>query len=96
MSLASLTATDFESHIGRAFPIEGNGTRVEMKLTAVERLGAARREGGAFSLLFSSTPGAFLPQAIYPVQHPELGTLDLFVVPLGPKDGANSYQVIFT
>jgi hypothetical protein len=40
--------------------------------------------------------GPFLAQGIYPVAHATVGTLELSFVPLGPKDGGNSYQVIFT
>ncbi|MEJ0075789.1 MAG: hypothetical protein WDO17_10130 [Alphaproteobacteria bacterium] len=96
MSLASLKPADFEPHIGHMFAIEANGQQVDLKLAAVERVGAAVREGGAFSLLFLSAPGPFVPQGVYPLQHPTLGTFELFMVPLGPKDGGNSYQIIFT
>jgi hypothetical protein len=96
MSLAALKPDDFEPHLGSDFAIEANGKRLDLKLAEVERLGAAWREGGAFSLLFLSAPGPFLPQGVYPVQHPALGILEVFIVPLGPKDGGNQYQVIFT
>lgn len=97
MSLADLKPADFEPHVGHAFAVEANGKHVDMKLAAVERLGTALREGGAFSLMFQSAPtGPILPQGVYAVQHPARGALDLFVVPLGPKDGGYSYQVIFT
>jgi hypothetical protein len=95
MSLSSLTSADFEPHVGADFAIDAGGKPLELKLTQVERLGPAPREGGAFSLLFRSAPGPFLAQGIYPMQHPAFGTLELFIVPLGPKDGGNSYQVIF-
>ena len=96
MSLSVLKPADFEPHVGQQFPIEANGKRLDLKLIEVERLGTAVRDGGAFSLMFLADPGPFLPQGVYPVQHPALGALQLFVVPLGPKDGSNSYQVIFT
>jgi len=96
MSLSSLTPADFEPHVGKDFLITAPGAPVNVRLAQVERLGTALREGGAFSLSFLSAPGPFLPQGIYPIAHPELGTLELFVVPLGPKDGGNNYQVIFT
>jgi hypothetical protein len=95
-SLASLKPADFEPHVGHTFTIEMNGKQLELKLAEVESVGAAVREGGAFSLMFLSASGPFLPQGIYPVRHPVLGILEVFVVPLGPKDGGNSYQVIFT
>jgi hypothetical protein len=96
MSVSSLTPSDFEPHVGHEFTVDVNGKRLGLKLTQVERLGTALREGGAFSLLFLSPPGPFLAQGSYPMQHPVLGPLELFMVPLGPKDGSNRYEVIFT
>ena len=96
MSLSSLKPDDFEQHVGSVFAVEADGKRLDLKLAQVERLGSALREGGAFSLMFLATPGPFLAQGVYAMQHPALGTLELFVVPLGPREGGNSYQVIFT
>ena len=94
--VAALTAAEFEALSGGDFTLAAPNGELVLKLTGVHRLGTALRAGGAFSLLFKTPPGPFLPQAIYPITHPELGTLELFVVPLGPKDGANCYEVIFT
>jgi hypothetical protein len=95
-SVASLTADDFEPHTGETFHLKTTKGALELKLVEVQRLGQALREGGAFSLMFVSAPGPFAPQATYPLAHPALGTIELFVVPLGPKDGGNRYEVIFT
>jgi hypothetical protein len=95
-SISSLRPDDFEPHTGETFDLTTSDGTLKLRLTEVQRLGAALREGGAFSLMFLTAAGPFLPQAIYPVEHPALGSADLFVVPLGPKDGGNSYQVIFT
>ena len=35
----------------------------------------------------------FVPQATYPIEHPALGKLELFIVPLGPKKDGNSYEL---
>jgi hypothetical protein len=96
VSISSLTAADFEPHIGEDFTVGAAGKQTSFRLAGVEHLGAAVREGGAFSLLFLSAPGPFLAQGTYPMSHPALGPRELFIVPLGPKDGGNSYQVIFT
>jgi hypothetical protein len=95
-TLAELTAADFEPHQGAIFRFAAAGGELELKLVEVRRLGQALRNGGAFSLLFLSAAGPFLPQAIYPFTHPALGALELFLVPLGPKDGGNSYEAVFT
>ena len=95
-AIADLSAEDFEPHRGKSFRLAANGQALDLKLDEVQRLGTALRAGGAFSLMFLTPAGPSLPQAIYPVEHPALGTLELFVVPLGPKDGTNRYEVIFT
>jgi hypothetical protein len=94
--LSALTADDFEPRSGETFRLATPNGALELKLVEVRRLGPALRAGGAFALTFQSAPGPFLPQATYPVGHPELGTLEIFVVPLGPKNGGNQYEVIFT
>jgi hypothetical protein len=33
---------------------------------------------------------------LYPLTHPELGTMELFLVPMGPMRGGNAYEVVFT
>jgi len=95
-AVAALTATDFEPLNGGDFTLAAPNSALVLKLTDVRLLGTALRAGGAFALMFTTPPGPFLPQAIYPITHPALGTLELFIVPLGPKDGANRYEVIFT
>lgn len=94
--IESLTPDDFEPHTGKSFQLTTAKGALELRLIEVRRLGQALREGGAFALMFLSAPGPFLPQAIYPLVHPALGTIELFVVPLGPKDGGNRYEVVFT
>jgi hypothetical protein len=94
-SLAALTADDFAPRQGESFTLGAGDNKIELKLIKVTRLGAAMREGGAFSLVFLSEPGPFLPQAIYPLTHPALGTQTLFLVPIGPQQGGNAYEAIF-
>jgi hypothetical protein len=95
-AVAALTPADFEALNGGDFTLAAPNSALVLKLSEVRALGTALRAGGAFSLMFTTAPGPFLPQAIYPIAHPALGTLELFMVPLGPKDGANRYEVIFT
>lgn len=95
VDIATLTPADFEPRIGDDFRIATPAGAVELKLAEVQALGRSPRNGGAFSLTFLSPPGPFLPQAIYPLENSALGTLELFIVPLGPKDGRNSYEAIF-
>ena len=94
--LSTLMPQDFEPLDGETFTLAASERELAIKLVEVRRLGAALREGGAFSLVFASPPGPVLAQGTYPVTHAALGTLEVFVVPLAPKDGMNQHQVIFT
>jgi len=95
-SLAELKVTDFAPRSGEVFRLRTDAQAIELTLVHVGHLGDSGREGGAFSLLFRSAQGPFLPQAIYPIAHPALGTLEMFIVPIGPIDGGNGYEAIFT
>jgi len=93
--LATLTIDDFTPHRDAVFDLQTPGGVVPLKLVKVDAAGASGRAGGAFSLLFAAPQGAWLPQAIYPVKHPALGTIEIFLVPIGPTQGGNGYQAVF-
>jgi hypothetical protein len=95
-SLSSLIPSDFEARVGETFTFAAAGNELALKLIEVRRLGHALRAGGAFALQFHTPAGPVLAQATYPLRHPALGTLELFIVPLGPKDGVNRYEAVFT
>ena len=94
--LQALTAGDFEARLKDVFRLKTASAELTLELAEVRRLGQARRAGGAFALLLVSPPGPFLPQAIYPLTHADLGTLELFIVPIGPAHGGNGYEAVFT
>jgi hypothetical protein len=94
--LAALKIDDFTPHLEAAFEMQTAGGMVPLKLAKVDRAGDSGRAGGAFSVIFVAPKGSFLPQAIYPVTHPALGVMEIFLVPVGPMQGGNGYQAIFT
>ena len=94
--IAALTAADFEARRSDEFRAQTPKGEVVLQLSEVRKLGQAMRKGGAFSLLFVSPPGPFLPQAMYPLTHPDLGTLEMFLVPIGKVSGSNGYEAVFT
>ena len=94
MTLADLTADDFARCVREPFTI---GERaLHLVLHEVEEFGPGGGSRNAFSLRFFGPLAPILPQAIYPLQNAALGTLDIFLVPLGPKDGFMRYEAIFT
>jgi hypothetical protein len=96
VDLATLRIDDFSPHKDSVFEVRAADDVVPLKLTRVDPAGASGRQGGAFSLLFAAPNGPWLPQAIYPVRHAALGTMEIFLVPIGPLADGNGYQAIFT
>jgi hypothetical protein len=48
-----------------------------------------------FSLVFRSPAAPILAQRIYRLEHPTLGTFDLFLVPLQPDADGARYEAVF-
>jgi hypothetical protein len=94
--LAALRIDDFTPHIDAIFDVQVAGGLVPLKLVKVDPAGDSGREGGAFSLIFVTPKGPWLPQATYPVRHPALGMMEIFLVPIGLTQGGNGYQAVFT
>ena len=96
VDLAALAIGDFSPHLEAVFDMQAAGGVVPLKLAKVDPAGNSGRAGGAFSLIFVAPKGPFLPQAIYPVKHPALGVMEMFLVPIRPTEEGNGYQAIFT
>ena len=94
--LAILTCGDFEPHLGDVFSLGSTAGEISLRLVEIHKLGQALRAGGAFSLEFVSPADRLLPQAIYSLEHRTLGTLALFLVPLGPTANGMRYEAVFT
>ena len=93
--LATLKIDDFAPQCDSVFDMQTGDGVVPLKLVKVDPAGASGRVGGAFSLVFVAPKGPWLPQAIYPVKHPSLGMMEIFLVPIGPLPSGNGYQAIF-
>jgi hypothetical protein len=97
IDLATVTAQQFEPLRGQGFALHLPSGALAITLAEIRRVGEALRQGGAFTLLFVAQDMRRLPQAIYPVSHPELGRLDVFLVPIGPVPGGGTgYEAVFT
>lgn len=87
----------FEPHVGSAFAMEvAEGETVELELVSVSALSpmpGSRRQ--PFTLLFRSREPAVRPQRIYPLGHPVLGRLQIFLVPVARAGAGVHYEAIF-
>lgn len=100
--LDKLTHESFQPHVNDTFELKREGDD-DLKLELVEAttMGSPPKGGGrrhSFSVLFHCPEKEPLPQQTHTVEHGEMGTMDLFLVPVGPdeeKDGM-LYEAVFT
>lgn len=88
-----LTLADFEPRVGASFEIATDFGVQALVLVAAQELPHSPREGGGFKLEFSGPAEPRLPQAIY--AFPIAALHDIFIVPVGLKDGGIRYEAIF-
>ena len=97
--LEKLTKEDFSRHAGATFRLETSpGATVDVTLVETKDLSlgneaASRRS--PFSLLFRGPRSPVLPQHIYALDHPELGRLEIFLVPVREDRDGVEYEAIF-
>ncbi|WP_019962357.1 DUF6916 family protein [Woodsholea maritima] len=97
-TLTTLTIKTFEALGDNNFILRAqNGEdTLTLELIEVKAMGQAEREGGAFAILFQGPPQPKLDQATYGLEHSELGTVALFLVPVAEKAVGFQYEAIFT
>jgi hypothetical protein len=96
--LESFTSETFHPLRNSTFHLSAGDRGLELVLAQVNELheghdAASRRQ---FSLLFYGPLSPAWPQRTYEMSHPDLGTFDLFLVPLGPEGAAMRYEAVFT
>ena len=96
--LTSVTIETFAPRIGERFRVSaGDGQAMDAKLIEATPLGASAGGGRQpFSIVFLGPAAPVWPQRIYRVEHEALDPVELFLVPIGPRDGGMQYQAIFT
>ena len=95
--LQDLTHSSFEEHLNTPFHIHyGDQAPLEAILFEVrlhEAHDGPRKQ--PFSLYFRSPQRGVLPQAIYQVEHEQMGPLEIFLVPIGPDEKGMRYEAVF-
>jgi hypothetical protein len=97
--LATLTHERLTPLIGEVFHWQPEGaTAVAFTLAEVKPLGGARPgQRAPFSLLFRpADPHFHAPQQIFELEHPQLGALAIFLVPIRPDATGARLEAVFT
>jgi hypothetical protein len=99
----TLTEATFAEHLNTNFRIHrGQLAAVDLKLIEVRRseqsskssLPADTKQEG-FSILFAAPSKIALPQGTYSVEHEQMGTFDLFIVPMRKTKKVQYYEAVF-
>jgi hypothetical protein len=100
--LEKLSITTFAERTGQSFRIFPDGAQplaVELvevtDLTSPGGAGTPKRERAPFSIVFRGPRDLALPQRIYRMEHDDLGTFELFLVPIGAGNDGTRYEAIF-
>lgn len=95
--LERLTLSDFSAHLGEPFRLQlDSRPGLELVLAEATPLGTSLVTRQAFSLVFRGSRELYLPQQIYGLEHPVLGGLEIFLVPLGPDAEGSRFEAVFT
>ena len=95
--LEDLTIDTFSGRVGETFRLD-YGAEEPLKIVLIEARGH-RGDGEKrqpFSIVFRAPRGPVLNQMIRRLEHPELGALELFLVPIGPDEEGLRYEAVFT
>lgn len=88
----------FQPCVGQAFGIETGEGSLEVTLKEATP-GPWQPEGEtafAFELIFLGPVDPVLPQATYRMTHPDLGLLEVFIVPIARAAEGTTYQAVFS
>lgn len=95
--LQDLTHASFEEHLDTPFRVHfGGEAPLEVVLFQVrlhEAHGGPRKQ--PFSLYFRGPRQPVLPQQIYRLEHDRMGTMEVFLVPIGPDGQGMGYEAVF-
>ncbi|MBT9314090.1 DUF6916 family protein [Leptothoe spongobia] len=95
--LKTLTLSDFSPVVGSSFQVRTElDVSLQLELLEAVELGAASgARSSSFSLLFKGANDIILSQRIYPMRHPDLGELSIFLVPVSREADGMRYEAIF-
>lgn len=89
----------FEPHLGSVFQVGAIALRLE-EITDQSRFAAADPTGkpighpSPFSLVFTGPKDPLLQQSLYPLSHPEMGELTLFLIPFHETPETLYYEAV--
>ena len=96
---AKLTEESFAENLNTKFRVRAEDqTPVELELVDVKNYNAGPDEHQGmvrFSLYLTGPADRHLPQRTYTLEHPSMGELELFIVPIARGEQGYRYEIVF-
>lgn len=96
LDLKDINLDTFQPLAGADFTAALQDGDITLVLREATAMGKGLREGGAFSLLFSGPDGVHIQQGVLSLFQPQIGNVELFLVPVGETPHGLSYEAVFT
>ncbi len=90
-----LTKSAFARHEKSTFTLASNGEPQSLVLMEVADLSSDPENDESFSLLFHATGPGLLGQGLYQLNHQEMGSQALFLVPVDADESGAYYEAVF-
>ena|ERR1043165_9044507 len=95
----NLTEAQFAAQLNTTFRVRVDAPQpLELKLIEVKDWQRQAQEQSGmerFSVIFKGPANIFMPQQIYTLEHEQLGTCDIFLVPIAQDADGFRYEAIF-
>ena len=96
---ATLTEKEFSKHVNTNFRVELDGENsVDLELTEVKGYMSKNNEQTGmerFSIYFQGPAEPSLVQKLYVFQHAEMGSFEMFLVPIAKNKAGFRYEAVF-
>ena len=94
--LDRLRKEDFEPLVGSRLKVTSGASATELEVAEANELKSpSPRATRPFRVILRSREGWRAPQGMFRVEHPTLGTLEMFAVPIGPDGTGLCYEILF-
>lgn len=96
--LKDLACQNFENRLNQVFRLTYDGGTLEVELIECQKLNSHGRSEGQrepFSLIFLGPKQPVLSQRMYNFDLGQLGSFDIFIVPIGPDSSGMRYEAVF-
>jgi hypothetical protein len=94
----SLTEAEFSKHVGSKFALSLDQQAIELELLEVKGyLPGPNDQTGMerFSAFFEGPGAIYLPQAVYSLEHDQMGKFEIFLVPVSQNERGFRYEAVF-